>query len=269
VLVKPTVKRIFEQLNRLLAEKVAQGEIIDHNLEKGMGTERAIRALLEGFLPTRFGVAKGKIVNYGGDMSQQCDVMIYDRLNCPKLFIDENDNQVLPIEGVYAVLEVKTTLTKHTLTEAFDNLYSVHMLQPERPVRSLNPSIDFRPPCLSIVGFRGIQLKTLKAHFTKLNSDYSTPSFSIFSPRSPGYADLTMKTFLVHDIACLGRGSIGHMLNGEVRVREWGEYTLGMLLTSLLTGIEQIPSAEVIIGRYFHYGMIEDSEFFKREMHWL
>jgi hypothetical protein len=49
MIVKPTVKRMFEQLNRLLAEKVAQGNVIDHNLEKGLGTERAMRGLLGDF----------------------------------------------------------------------------------------------------------------------------------------------------------------------------------------------------------------------------
>jgi hypothetical protein len=112
---RPTIKSIFEQLNRMLSEKIAQGNIIEHNLEKGLGGENALRGLLEDFLPSRLGVAKGKVVNFTGDMSRQCDVIIYDRLNGPRLFVDENKNQILPIEGVYAVIEVKTSLTKHTL----------------------------------------------------------------------------------------------------------------------------------------------------------
>jgi hypothetical protein len=218
----------------------------------------------------RFGVAKGKVVNYAGDMSRHCDVIIYDRLNCPKLFIDENDNQVLPIEGVYAVIEVKTTLTKHTLTEAFDNLRSVYALKPERPIRTYNTHIDFRPPGLIILGTQGVQLKTLRSHFVQLNSLYSAPSsFSMFSARSPGYKDITGETFLVNEIACLGNGSVFHMLNGAVSLRNWGEYTLGMFLTSLLADIEQIPPAEVNIIRYFNYGMIEEPDFFEKEIKWL
>lgn len=265
MIIKPTVKKIFEQLNRMLAEKAAQGQIIEHNLEKGLGAERALRELLKDFLPKRFAVAKGKIVNFAGEMSQHCGILIYDGLNCPKLFIDENENQIIPIEGVYAVLEVKTTLTKHTLAEAFQNLHSVYALQTERPIRSLNPKVDHRPPCLVVVGFKGVQLATLHTHFQEFNRKYPvTASFSAFSSKSPGYVDLTDETFLVHKVACLDKGAIHHMYTGEIAIRPWGEYTLGMLLTSLLADIEQIPAATVNIRAYFNYMMIKDPEFFQR-----
>src|SRR5262245_11975403 len=104
-------KHVSEQLNRMLLAKTGQAELIGHNLEKGLGNEQTLRDLLIAFLPRRFGVAKGKVVNSNGDMSQQLDVIIYDAHNCPSLFVDENKNQIIPIEGVYQVIEVKTTLT--------------------------------------------------------------------------------------------------------------------------------------------------------------
>lgn len=254
----------------MLAEEVSRGEVIKHNLEGGLGVERAMRSLLENFLPARYGVAKGKIVNNAGDMSRHCDAIIYDRLDCPRIFIDGNENQVLPVEGVYAVLEIKTTLTKHTVTEAFDNLRAVYDLQPERPIQSENDHIDHRPPILAVVGFKGLKLPTLEAHFRTQNAKHAVPySSSSFSRLSSGYANLTGETFLVHKIACLESGSVFHMLDGSVVLREWGEYTLGMLLSSLLSDFEQISLQDVNFTRYFHYGMVEDPEYFNRNIRWL
>jgi hypothetical protein len=261
---RPTVKSIFEQLNRMLSEKVAQGNIIDHNLEKGLGTERAIRSLLEDFLPAKYGVAKGKVVNFAGGMSRQCDVIIYDRLNCPKLFIDENENQILPIEGVYAVIEVKTSLTKHTLTEAFENLNSVYNLQPERPVRSSNPKLDYRPPDLVVLGFQGLRLPTLEKHYKMLNEAYKVrASFSAYSAKSPGSKMLTGDKYLVHSIVRLDEGEVSHGFNGKLIKHAWGEYTLGIFLTKLLNDIDSMPCTEMNIFDYFNYHMIEEPDFFE------
>ena len=254
---RPTIKSIFEQLNRMLSEKIAQGNIIEHNLEKGLGGENALRGLLEDFLPSRLGVAKGKVVNFTGDMSRQCDVIIYDRLNCPRLFVDENKNQILPIEGVYAVIEVKTSLTKHTLTEAFENLNSVYNLQPERPVRSSNPKLDYRPPDLIILGFQGLRLHTLEKHYRTLNAAYEVKaSFSAYSAKSPGSKESSGDKYLVHSIVRLGEGQVHHRYDGTVITNASREYTLGMFLTGLLTAIDSMPSTKTNIDNYFYSAMV-------------
>jgi hypothetical protein len=266
MIIEPTVKQIFDQLNRMLAERVAQGNIIEHNLEKGLGAEKALREVLADFLPVRFGIAKGKVINSRGKLSRHCDVLIYDQVNYPRLFIDENENQMLPIEGVYAVLEVKTTLTKHTLTEAFANLNAIYDLQPERPVRSLNHLMDYRPPYLAIVGFRGIKLSTLERHFRALSLRYKVrSSFSSYSNKSPGYANFTGDTFLAHSVACFDSGSVFHAFNGEVKSAQWGEYTLGVFLTTLLNSMEQVSLAKLNIFDYFNSQMVDDPSFFKYE----
>jgi len=261
--------QIFDQLNRTLTEKVSEGNVINHNLEKGLGAERALRSLLRDFLPSRFGVAKGKIVNYGGDQSQACDIIIYDRLNCARLFVDQNENQIIPIEGIYAVIEVKVTLTKGKLNEAFDNLASVHNLSPARPVRSKNKLVDFCPPALIVVGFNGPSLATIERHYLTMNHAHPVgASFSSYSEVSPGFDERTGKSFLVNKIACLGSGTIFHTYAGEVKTGAWGQYTLGMLLMSLLTDIEQIPYSEMVPVRYFNFMMIEDAEYFSRNLEW-
>jgi hypothetical protein len=121
-------KAVAEQLSRMLNAAKGKAELIGHNLEKGLGNEEALRSLLSWFLPHRFGVAKGKIANAFGGLSKHLDVVIYDALGCPTLFLDENRNQILPVEGVYAAVEVKTTLDASKLRQAFVTLASVNEL---------------------------------------------------------------------------------------------------------------------------------------------
>jgi hypothetical protein len=77
-------------------ERLAESRVVKNKLESGLGGERVIRSILIDFLPTRFGVAKGWIINNAGDLSRHCDIIIYDRLNCPNIYVDNNDNQVIP-----------------------------------------------------------------------------------------------------------------------------------------------------------------------------
>jgi hypothetical protein len=144
--VENAVRGIFEQLNRTLAEKSRTSRAIDHNLEMGLANEQALRDVLIAYLPRKYGVTKGKVVNKNGQLSRHCDVIIYDALNCPSLYLDDNRNQILPIDGVYMVWEVKTSLTRGKLEEAFVNLSSVYNLLGNRPNRSMNDFVEVRPP---------------------------------------------------------------------------------------------------------------------------
>lgn len=262
--IKPTLKNIFEQLNRSLAEKVEQGKLIQHNLESGLIAEKAVRAVLKDFLPLKYGVAKGKVMNSTGAMSRHCDIIIYDRMNCPTLYVDENENQILPIEHVSVVVEVKMTLTKHTLTEAFGELSSVAVLQPDRPDRSVNSFVEHRPPALEILGFKGPKLQTLKSHYVRLNGEYPvTASFTSYSPESPAYPKITGNKFMVHSINCLGAGCVDYMYDGQVAVRDWGNYTLGMFLMMVHWNAEQIVPTDIPFSDYMSYILAENPNFFK------
>ena len=55
-------------------------------------------------------------------------MIIYDALSCPNLFVEQSCNQALPVEGVYAVIEVKTQLNHSKLEECFENLQSLKIL---------------------------------------------------------------------------------------------------------------------------------------------
>jgi hypothetical protein len=250
-------KEISEQLNRMLLAKIGQGELLKHNLEKGLGNEQALRDLLINFLPRRYGVAKGKIANSDGEMSRQLDVIIYDALNCPSLFVDENRNQILPIEGVFGVIEVKTTLTNDALSDSFLNLASVSALRPRRDA-SRNNFVTSCPPYLDVFAFRTSQpLQTIANQYSRLSKRYPVEkSCYAYSQKSPGYSENTGNTFLVCSVNILNKGSIFHMLDGTISTMDFGEYTLGMFVTGLLEEFDNIITSSISMTDYLNWIMV-------------
>lgn len=83
----------------------------------GAEVENLIREKISLFLPERYLVKQGHIVNSDGKVSNQLDIIIFDRLNTPKFFKSQNDTVYYPIESVLAVGEIKKTLRKNDLLE--------------------------------------------------------------------------------------------------------------------------------------------------------
>jgi len=75
-------------------------------LEYGLGTENIVRTLMREMMPMKYGIGKGKLINGNGASTRHLDLIVYDQLNLPTLFIDEHQNQILPIESAYAVIEI-------------------------------------------------------------------------------------------------------------------------------------------------------------------
>jgi len=247
--------KVFEQLNKALLEKSRNSNIIGHNLEKGLGNENIIRDLLIDFLPEKYGVAKGKIINSRGHLSKHCDIIIYDKLNCPKLFIDENKNQILPIEGVYSVIEVKSTLDSNKLKESFENLNSVFLLNKRNQNQSINEKVDIYPPNLSIIAFADKRtLASIEKQYVLLNEAYKVNnSFESYSPLSPGFKDHNGKKHLVSSINILNKGSVYHMYKGTSKFSAHEEFTLGIFLTGFVSSLEWIKLEETNLLNYLNW----------------
>jgi hypothetical protein len=62
-----------------------------------------------------------------GNVSRQLDVIISDAAKTP-LFYRTGEDRVIPVECVYAVVEVKSKLDVHELERAFENMLSVRGL---------------------------------------------------------------------------------------------------------------------------------------------
>jgi hypothetical protein len=242
---KPLVEvmqSINERFNSKLFEGRENGRLINHNLEYGLGAENILRGLFEETLPSKYGVGKGKIVNSEGILSSHQDVIIYDKINYPTLFTDENKNLIVPLESVYAVIEVKTKTDSAVLRKAFEGLKTVSDLAQGGEVKSTNDLVDHKPPKLMIFSFQDDRaIKTIKENYCALSSEFPRDwSFSRYSEKSPGHERDNGYHYLVSGVYILGVGGVYAMLNGSVAIGVWKNNTFGMLLSGLLSTFNQI-----------------------------
>jgi hypothetical protein len=114
--------KLFEgSLRRLRAEAEYFSRLTDHNPELGRLNETHLVKMLRDYLPPKVGIGTGFIV-CGGEtplQSPQCDIVLYDALNNTPLYRSDAWS-IYPIEMVYGVIEVKTTLKGAALEEAFE-----------------------------------------------------------------------------------------------------------------------------------------------------
>jgi hypothetical protein len=83
--------------------------------------------MLAKYLPKRYRVCKGHVVDSRGGISDQIDLIIHDAHYCP-LFLDEEGTCYVPAESVYAVFEAKQELTAAYVKAAGAKAASVRRL---------------------------------------------------------------------------------------------------------------------------------------------
>lgn len=79
--------------------------------------EELIRSKISLFLPEKYLVKHGHIINSKGQVSNQLDIIIFDRLSTPKFFESQNESVYYPIESVLAIGEIKKSLRDNHLLE--------------------------------------------------------------------------------------------------------------------------------------------------------
>jgi hypothetical protein len=148
-------------------------------VEHGNAGEAAFRGWLRDFLPEKYGITAGyaipDTIQTKGDQIRHYDVIIYDRFNSPKLWIDRRREgsstdvtMAIPAKYIHAIFECKATFSKKTCDDSIKKLseineFSEHLPKtfhcgvvffdassstPSRTITSLIPSIP-------ITGFLG------------------------------------------------------------------------------------------------------------------
>lgn len=88
-----------------------------------------MRRFFKRYLPQSLGVTSGQVVDSTGQLSRQLDVIIYDLARTPILFTsDEDGHQLVPVEGVIAVVEVKSHVNPSDMESVVRNMLSVKRL---------------------------------------------------------------------------------------------------------------------------------------------
>lgn len=100
---------------------------IEHNGVKGSTREDLLKDYLRDLLPNKYSISTGIIIDFNQNQSKQQDFIIHDAFNCPSFFKTDS-NTILPIESVYATIEIKSTLNYDTLKQSVENIESVRKL---------------------------------------------------------------------------------------------------------------------------------------------
>lgn len=119
------VRRIGDDLVRAFenAREATTPELV------GDAIEQPIRDRLEQILPRGIGVGAGCVIDTKGGTSRQIDVVLYERGLCPVFCVNNSpETTYYPIEGVLAVGEIKSTIGKRELADAFEKIRSVKEL---------------------------------------------------------------------------------------------------------------------------------------------
>lgn len=91
--------------------------MLTHQGVKGTVLEILISRLFRPLLPSDLGVGTGQVIDQHGHISNQVDIILYDRSILPPALYDDHMG-LFPIEAVLYTIEVKTTLTRSDLVQA-------------------------------------------------------------------------------------------------------------------------------------------------------
>lgn len=120
----------FQGRQRHLVAILELAMALPHPTSVGDEGENAWEAVLSEFLPARYRCERHAfVVDSDGSCSEQIDLVLYDPQYAPTLFV-LGDHKYVPVESVYAVFEVKTTLDADGLDAAAAKAASVRALKP-------------------------------------------------------------------------------------------------------------------------------------------
>lgn len=133
-----------------------------HALSAGENREDIVGQFLQKNLPKAFGISTGLILSNEGEFSNQADLIIVDELDNAPLYPDSS-NKLWLVESVYAMIEVKTSLTPNAINDSINKCRRFKKLT--RNYQSV-PSLPRIKESLFIIwGFEGPSPDTLKKNF--------------------------------------------------------------------------------------------------------
>ena len=116
---------------RIVARAEAEKIFNIHNFDSGPGVEDIVREELANLLPGRYSVDAGVVNDRRGNTAGDCDIVVRDPQWSPIIKLgatNESRRFHFPIEGIYAVAEIKQTLGFGELDNAMEKLVKVSRL---------------------------------------------------------------------------------------------------------------------------------------------
>ncbi len=94
----------------------------------GDGTRQLLRDLVTRFLPARYGVGTGVVIDRQGNQSRLCDIVVYDKTYYPSLLALEAAH-LFPVDFVYATVDIRPRLSSDEVRESLAAVSSVRRLK--------------------------------------------------------------------------------------------------------------------------------------------
>ncbi|MCH8157161.1 MAG: hypothetical protein IID18_05315, partial [Nitrospinae bacterium] len=112
----------------LAASLAASSETITHSGVLGAVNEDHWIKVIRSYLPMRYAIDTGIVIDSCGKTSEQIDIVIFDNYFTPSL-LTQNNHRYIPVEAVYAIIECKPCIDKFNLEYASDKVASVRKLK--------------------------------------------------------------------------------------------------------------------------------------------
>ena len=109
--------------NKINAAIAPIRSLIPHSGEIGTLVEKQFQSQLAEVLPEKIGVSNGFVMDSKGKISKQMDIILYDKLNTPRIFESEGA-QIFPVETTFACGEIKTSLDSEKFVDSFEKCLS-------------------------------------------------------------------------------------------------------------------------------------------------
>jgi hypothetical protein len=107
------MNEFFARVEATLLAQFNEAQVVQHAGDRGENLETILSDVLRKRLPHRYGVVKGQVITSAGEASHSADLIIYDAIDCPVLYTEQT--AVVPVEGVYGIVELKSRLSKGEL----------------------------------------------------------------------------------------------------------------------------------------------------------
>jgi hypothetical protein len=163
------LRQIFMGLQRQMEARLTFTRgTVHHPGAKGTASELEWIEMLATYLPKRYCADSAFVVDALGKLSDQIDIVIYDRQYSP-FILRQNGVTYIPAECVYAVIEVKQSLTKANIAYAQRKAASVRRLKRTSiPIPHAGGVYDPRKPARILAGIVALDGTISRAEVTRL-----------------------------------------------------------------------------------------------------
>lgn len=119
----------FSQEQKILKLQLEMSSAsITHNGLLGEVNEKHFIKFIRRYLPNRYAVDSGIVIDSRGRTSDQIDIIIFDNQYTPTL-LDQQSHRYIPAESVYGIFEVKPYIDKENLEYTGRKAESVRILE--------------------------------------------------------------------------------------------------------------------------------------------